>query len=366
MATVTILRGTTRGKQVRNQTFPLIKGFSVGDTSGKGFVTVDGTKLYGLPKARIRVKSEKDFVIEGKLAEPVTKQPIERKIAAADKNFAALSAIEDDSIPDVESTETDKQIVDRINKRFDMLNKLTLGVRRGDITSMFVTGAPGVGKTFGVEKTLAEAGMIEQFANEAKRYQIISGYMTSIALYMKFFEFNDSNSVLVFDDCDMVLTEEVSLNLLKAALDTSEKRHIHWGGDSKLLRKTGVPDNFEFKGSVIFISNINFAKIRGYRMRAHLGALMSRSLFLDLTIHTHREKMLRIEDCVKNGMIEKFNLSKKTGEDIMKFVREHAKDFNMLSLREVIKLARLAKTFDESSEWKEAAMMTLTGSPMSY
>jgi len=247
--------------KITNQTFTLLEGYKVGARSGEGFITVDGTGLYGCPKARIKVRSEKDFTISGELAAPIVKKsPIARRNAAASKTVEAVNLLEDNSIPDVESTETDEEVLSRISKRFNVLNKLTLGARRGDIRALFVTGAPGVGKTYGVEQTLGEAGMIEQFEDAPKRYEIVSGSMSPLGLFMKLYEFSGENDVLVLDDCDAVFSEEDSLNLLKAALDTSEKRKIYWNLDSRVLNKAEVPNDFEFKGSVIFISTSIFAR----------------------------------------------------------------------------------------------------------
>lgn len=368
MATVIVHRGTTRGKQVREQKFTLLKGFQIGAASGQGFITVDGTALYGRPTARILVRSEKDFTISGSLTDSIVKTSnAARRTAAASKTLETKAVFEDDSIPDVETTETDEQVMERINRRFNVLDKLTMGARRGDIRAMFVTGAPGVGKTFGVEKVLSECGMIEQFEGSPKHYEIVSGAMTPIGMFMKLYEHADADHVLVFDDCDSVFADEDSLNLLKAALDTTDKRKIYWNSESKALEKNGVPNDFEFNGSIIFISNINFRKIRGERMRGHLCALMSRSHFLDLTVHTFREKMLRIKDLVSKGMMSKFNLSPKTEKEIMAFLEKNAEAFNELSLRTVIKLAGLAKTFDErTEEWQEVAEMSLMGNAIAY
>jgi hypothetical protein len=375
MATVTIIRGFSRGQFIHNQTFTLLKGLQK-CKSGKQHVTVDGMALYGIPSARIKVKSEKDFVIDGELPvdEKIEKTPktekaqTARQIAAASKNNEAVSLLEDTTIPDIESNETDEEVVTRISDRFSVLNKLTLGARRGDIRALFVTGAPGVGKTFGVEQTLAEANMIEQFEGSKKRYEIVSGACSALGLFMKLYEYSSENDVLVFDDCDMVFQDETALNLMKSALDTSAKRRIYWNLASKLLDKKDIPNDFDFKGSIIFISNINFRKVRGEKMRAHLSALMSRSFFLDLTVSTFREKMLRIEDLVSNkGMLDQFRLSAKCSREIMAFLRENATKFNELSLRTVIKLACVAKTFDEdATEWKKVAVMSLCGNPLSY
>lgn len=367
MATVTIHRGKSRGQAIKNQTFTLLADLHV-TAAGKKVITVDGTSLYGRAKANIIVKSEADFTINGAFT-PVKKSPVARREKAARLTTEVISALEDDSIPDVETDETDEEIIARIGKRFSVLNKLTLGARRGDVRALFVTGAPGVGKTYGVEATLAEAGMIEQFENSPKSYEIVSGAMRPTALYMKMYEHSAADHVLVLDDCDSVFTDEDSLNLLKAALDTSEKRKIYWNAESRILGKNDIPNDFEFNGSIIFISNINFRKVRGERMRGHLAALMSRSLFLDLTIHTFREKMLRIEDLVHNkGMLEKFNLSANEKKNLMAFLHKNAKAFNELSLRTVIKIAAIINTMrgDVESTWEEVAEMSLMGNAMSY
>ena len=63
-----------------------------------------------------------------------------------------------------------------------------------------------------------------------------------------------SNPVIVFDDCDSVLLDDLSLNILKAALDSKKVRRICWNTDSFKLRNEGVPDHFEFKGCLLYTS----------------------------------------------------------------------------------------------------------------
>ena len=52
------------------------------------------------------------------------------------------------------STETDAEIIERLRGRFEILDDMTRAVKAGKIRSMIVTGPPGVGKSFGVEKVL--------------------------------------------------------------------------------------------------------------------------------------------------------------------------------------------------------------------
>ncbi len=86
--------------------------------------------------------------------------------------------------------------------------------------------------------------------------------MSAIGLYSKLYEFSDSKNILVFDDCDSILLDDVALNLLKGALDSGKKRVISWLSESSALRREGIPDRFEFKGSVIFITNLKFDKMK--------------------------------------------------------------------------------------------------------
>ncbi len=165
-------------------------------------------------------------------------------------------------------TETDEEIMIRLGKRFEILEDMTRAVKKGDVRAMIVTGPPGVGKSFGVEKVLSRHDVFADVANDGKlkKYEVVKGAMSAIGLYKKLYEFSDRKCILVFDDCDSILLEDLSLNILKAALDSSKKRTIHWNTDSRLLRSEGVPNSFEFKGGAIFISNIKFDHVKSKKL----------------------------------------------------------------------------------------------------
>ena len=129
----------------------------------------------------------------------------------------------------------------------------------------------------------------------AEKYEVVKGAMTALGLYAKLYEHADANHVLVFDDCDSVLMDELSLNILKAALDSGKRRVLHWNADSAKLRSEGIPNKFEFKGGVIFITNVKFENVRSKKLQDHLEALQSRCHYLDLTLDTMRDKFLRIK-----------------------------------------------------------------------
>jgi hypothetical protein len=259
-----------------------------------------------------------------------------------------------------QSNETDAEVIERVRERFDILEDMTRAVKKGDVRAMIVSGAPGVGKSFGVEKVLSKHGLMADIANDEKlkKYEVVKGAMSAIGLYSKLYEYSDAKSILVFDDCDSVLLDDLSLNILKAALDTSKRRMIHWNTDSRLLRSEGVPNSFEFKGGAIFITNINFAHVKSKKLQDHLAALESRCHYIDLTIHTEREKMLRIRQITGDGMLAEYGFTAAQEAEIIEFIDEHKKSLRELSLRTVLKTADLMRTFG-GDKWKRVARISL-------
>ena len=252
--------------------------------------------------------------------------------------------------------ETDEEILARLGERFEILNMMTHAVKDGDVRAMIVSGPPGVGKSFGVEEVLSKDDLFNQIAGREPNYEVVKGTMSSVGLYAKLYEYSEAGSVLVFDDCDGLFYDVLSLNLLKAALDTSERRFISWNTDSRLLRNEGIPDRFEFKGSVIFITNIKFAHVRSKGLKEHLNALESRCHYIDLEMDTEREKILRIKQIVENGMLDKYQFEQCVVDEMVQFVEDNRSRLRELSLRMVLKLADLRKSFPNN--WQAMAQTT--------
>jgi hypothetical protein len=253
--------------------------------------------------------------------------------------------------------ETDEEIYQRLGERFEILDQMTKAVKDGQIRAMIVSGPPGVGKSFGVEKVLLKSELFNILAEKKPRFEVVKGAMSSIGLYSKLYEFSAEGNVVVFDDCDSILMEDLSLNILKGALDSSERRFISWNTDSRLLRSEGIPDRFEFKGAAIFITNIKFEHVKSKRLRDHLDALESRCHYIDLQMDTAREKLLRIRQAVKdNDMLGRFDFELLQKDEIVEFVGENQDRLRELSLRMVLKLADLRKGFPKN--WKAMAKTT--------
>jgi hypothetical protein len=253
--------------------------------------------------------------------------------------------------------ETDEQIVERLGERFEILTEMTKAVKSGDVRAMIVSGPPGVGKSFGVEQVLSKDDLFNVLGERKPKYEIVKGAMSALGLYAKLYEFSDANHVLVFDDCDSVLMDELSLNILKGALDSSKKRVIAWNTDSRLLRSEGIPDRFEFKGAAIFITNIKFEHVRSKKLRDHLDALESRCHYIDLQMDTDREKILRIKQVIKDcGMLDHYEFEDCVKDELVDFIDANKGQLRELSLRMVLKVADLKKSFPAT--WKAMAKTT--------
>jgi DNA-binding NarL/FixJ family response regulator len=161
----------------------------------------------------------------------------------------------------------------------------------------------------------------------------------------------------VFDDCDSVLLDDTALNLLKGALDSGKKRKISWLGDSHMLRREGVPNSFNFDGSIIFITNLKFDQMKSQKLRDHLDALQSRCHYLDLTLDTMRDKILRIKQIAADGaLFEAYDFDQIAQDEIINFLSDNKNNMREMSLRMAIKIADLRKSFP--LRWKEMARVT--------
>ena len=334
-AFVRIKAGAYRTTDVSGRVFQLVDQFRSGAKGG--YVTVkNGGQFPGFPED-IRVKvnnmSDYEFVAEGDVEIP---ECIQAETA---------------------SQQTDDERMAEIAERFEILTEMTKAATAGDIRAMIVSGPPGVGKSFGVELEIEKATLLDQIAGRRLRAEVVKGSATAIGLYQALYKYSDPNCVIVFDDCDSILLDDVCLNLLKGALDSGKKRKISWLSDSRILRSEGIPDSFEFKGSVIFITNLKFDKMKSQKLKDHLDALQSRCHYLDLTLDTMRDKVLRIKQIARSGeLFADLELSEIAQDEIIGFMDANKNRLREMSLRMAIKIGQLYKSFP--TKWQALAQST--------
>lgn len=338
MTKVFIRNGKWRDLQIQKMEFELVSDGIM--TGRKGmYVTVDGSPVNSnTSKIRIYFEKESDIEINDSVSVDTNTQENDVQVYE----------------------ETDEEVIARINDRFDVLTEMSEACAGGLIKSLIVEGSAGAGKSYNVEKALDNVKMYNMFENHGdfEPFDIIRGTISPIGLYKKLYEFKEEGQTLVFDDCDSVFFDQTALAILKAALDTTPSRKISWNTNSYDLSENGIPTSFEFKGSIIFITNFNMEDSKSKQLKPHFDALMSRSHYLNLTIKTNRDKFLRIKGLIQKGTIlEKYNFSETVEYEILSFIENNINNLRELSLRTTIKIADIVKM--KPNDWKRICAMTV-------
>ena len=205
-----------------------------------------------------------------------------------------------------------------VNTRVGWYEDLTRLTIDRVIKAMLVIGEGGISKSFTVIQA-CEENLLEEDVDYVK----ISGNCSPYAAYQLMYEFREK--LVIFDDCDSILNDPVSGNIMKAGLDTfAKKRVISW----ETTKGAGkVPKRFEFTGSCIVISNQSKERFS--------NAFLSRCCVVDMRM-TIDERIEFIE-----ARIDSMNAYDAKGEpiisitekfavlDLMKQYKTQIKNFNV-------------------------------------
>ena len=107
--TIYVMEGLYRNKRIENTVFPLVKGYQPYPHKPGGFVTVhiDDMAKYQAPADKIRISVESESMLRDKAPEP-------------------------------KAEETDEEVIERMRKRFAILDDMTKATKRGDVRAMIV------------------------------------------------------------------------------------------------------------------------------------------------------------------------------------------------------------------------------------
>ena len=244
----------------------------------------------------------------------------------------------------------------KLQDRFEALEIMSEATGRGINRALIVSGPAGLGKSYTVEAKMAE------LEKQGKHITYIKGYVRPLALYKLLYESRHPNSVLVFDDSDSIFHDDVSMNLLKSACDSTDRRVLHWLSRSLEREEDedgeNIPEKFEFEGSIIFITNYDFDRLieSGNKLAPHFEALVSRSHYLDLAMKTKLDYLVRIKQVVRGGMLRDRGFSVNDETLIMEFIVDNVDRLRELSLRMVVKLSGLYKM--NRNNWQKLAKQT--------
>jgi hypothetical protein len=204
-----------------------------------------------------------------------------------------------------------------------------------DVTpSLIIVGEGGLGKTHSVAQAIDVTGL------QGCEYIFIKGYSTARGLYNTLYD--NSDKLIIFDDCDSVLEDKVAVNILKSALDSYETRTISWM--ARMNKNDKYPQQFDFNGRIIFISNKSKTSID--------GAILSRSLTVDLTM-TPDEKIERMTTILPNILPE---YDDEVKAEALKFLNENKEGSN-INMRTLIMVIKMANSNPDT--WKSMASYML-------
>lgn len=217
-----------------------------------------------------------------------------------------------------------------INQRFEFLDQLAKMVISGETPSLILTGEGGLGKTHAITQAIQNSDLISD------DYVFIKGYSTARGLYNALY---DNNSrLIIYDDCDSILEDKVALNILKSALDSYERRTISWS--AKMNRNDEYPQQFDFTGRIIFISNKSKESMN--------EALLTRSLTIDLSM-TPADKIDRMTAILPNIMPE-YDMAAKT--DALNFLSDYKEQVS-LNIRMLIMVTKMRVAYPNN--WSDMA-----------
>lgn len=238
-----------------------------------------------------------------------------------------------------EVTKADIEELDmRIRRRFQVLDIMCAGVIQGNVRGLIVSGAAGIGKTYTFERELVAA----QERGEIGNLEHVKGKLTPLFLFKTLYENRNPGDVVLLDDCDSVFSDETALNILKAALDSSDERWLTYGSATKWLEENNVESKFLFEGSIIFITNLDFDSMiaADSKMSPHYSALISRSTYLDLAIHSRLEIMVRVQQiATSTNLMSTLGVGAETATQIVAFCWENYSKMREISIRTLVKIA---------------------------
>ena len=218
---------------------------------------------------------------------------------------------------------------------FDNLERLTKMVGRGIQPSLVITGMAGTGKTHLVKETLKSMGLRESY-----EFVHFKGRATAAGLFITLYQ--NSDKVVVLDDCDSVFKDDDAVNILKAALDSYDTRKISYISSKPLKDEFGepIPAHFEFTGRIIFISNIHQSKLD--------EAIRSRSFVSDISMNT-TQMFQRMEQLMPSMERSIPLAAKQQALEIMQRLDKKFRGIDV-NLRSFIKAARICAMGFEDPE----------------
>jgi hypothetical protein len=164
-------------------------------------------------------------------------------------------------------------------------------VKRNTHKSSILVGPPGLGKSYVVLRSLEDARK-----KSGTDFYTINGHITPLKLFATLYLFRAKGQILVLDDCDNIFSNDIGINILKAATDTTQNT-VSYITTNEVKVGSVIVQDFKFEGSIIICTNIDLTKGRG-RQAEHMKALDSRSTKITFGIESTEQKFAQLMNIV--------------------------------------------------------------------
>jgi hypothetical protein len=249
-------------------------------------------------------------------------------------------------------------IVQEVKEKFETVKQMTkiFATSNGAINGLIITGNAGIGKTHFVRQAFIETG------TKDRTDEIKGSSITAPAFYYKLWMNRMPGQILVLDDVDLVQKSkaEVSaiLDLMKGATEpTKGERILSWlrASVNALFRENGVPESFDFQGSIVWITNEtqeSLAKACG----PHWNAISSRFRQVPVWLDDKESLMYTIYLIEEAGLLGKNCQAKEGGysEDVIQhtvqYLKDNWKSMDDITPRVAVKIADTIETYP--NDWK--------------
>jgi len=227
-----------------------------------------------------------------------------------------------------------------VSERFGYLRELVGMVAKRVQPALLLMGTSGVGKSHLVIDTLNTFGLIEN-----QDYHIFKGHTTPFGLFETLH--NNRDSIIIYDDCDAALQNPLSASILKASLDSYNKRTITWISS----RMPGaLEQSFDFDGQVIFISNMHPYKVD--------EAIKSRSFCYNL--HLNPDEMHDYMTEILPKIYPTVPIEQK--QEVLNYLHKYRNMWKNYNLRSLIQAIRIRVGVSNGIDWKKMAAVLSRGS----
>jgi len=206
---------------------------------------------------------------------------------------------------------------------YKTLNSYVKAFAEGYISLLIIKGEGGLGKTYAIKQIMKEKSPL-----------IFNGHATPLSIYLRLF--SEPTARVVFDDVDSMLSNKITVALLKQLCETNKVKEIRYDTTAR-INEMQVPSSIKCTNKVCLLCND--MKKFGKNMKA----LLTRAVYLEF-VPTKEEIMQRLKQFPELDL------------EIYEFLQKNIDYFFNLNFRLYLKAKELKEAGVDWQEYAEGEM----------